>query len=125
MPKSKKVKHLAEGKYRIIKISKEAIFEFIYESIIDNQKVYFNLLSDLNFTSHHDINFETGEFITLIGNDSDKLQLPEGVDLQQLMINMKDTADTLYAPNRYVELSLEEIMTIQSKGASKFAKEEV
>jgi ATP-dependent DNA helicase RecG len=31
--------------------------------------------------------------------------------------------DTLYAPNRYVELSLEDIIEIQSKGTSKFAKE--
>lgn len=123
MPKSKKVKKLDDGKYRIIKISRAAIFEFIYESIIDNQKSFFDLLSDTNFTSHHDINFENGEFISLISNSSNNLQLPEGIDLQLLMANMKDTTDTLYAPNRYIELSLEDIIEIQSRGTNKFAKE--
>ena len=32
-----------ENKIRVIKIGKEALFEFIYEKIIDNQEQYFDV----------------------------------------------------------------------------------
>ena len=36
MANSKKVKHLKDDRCRIIKIDKDALFEFIYETMIDN-----------------------------------------------------------------------------------------
>jgi len=38
---SNKVKHLKNNTCRVIKIDKEALFEFIYEKMIDNQEEFF------------------------------------------------------------------------------------
>ena len=39
----KQEKTIPDGKYRVIKIGKDALFEFIYESIIDNQECFFDV----------------------------------------------------------------------------------
>ena len=44
MKKQKKQKKLDENTVRVIKISKEALFEFIYESFIDEQKRFSTLM---------------------------------------------------------------------------------
>ena len=115
-----KNKKLDKGKYRVIKISKEALWEFIYESVIDNQEIFFDVSDGTTIASFFDINFERGDFICLIKNCVDEeptkvLQLPEGIDLQVLLNNMEDTTSTMYQPNRYKEFSLDEIMSLQSK----------
>lgn len=116
-----KTRKLQDNKYRIIKISKEALFEFIYESIIDNQKNFFDVTDETKITSHFDIDYATGEFIALIHNSSQNikkaLELSEDINLKKLLHKMNDTTTTLFAPNRYVELSLDEILTIQNDKA--------
>jgi hypothetical protein len=115
MPKRKN-NNLNDNKFRIIKISRDALFEFIYESVIDKQGSFFDITDVTKVVSHHDINFDTGEYICLIHNDNNEtLQLPKEIDLNKLLSKMPDTTKTMYAPNRYVELSLDEIINIQSK----------
>ena len=111
---------LTKDRYRIIKISKDALWEFIYESIIDNQEVFFDISDGTTITSHFDIDFEKGNLICLINNSLDieptkMLQLPEGIDLQALLNNMEDTTDTMCQPNRYKEFTFDEIKGLQSK----------
>jgi hypothetical protein len=115
MPKSKKAKNLKNNQYRIIKISKDALFEFIYESIIDKQAAFFDIPDVTKIVSHHNVNFETGEYIIIVHNDNKKtLKLPEDIDLGKLLSRMPDTTSTLFSENRYVELTLKEIKDIQS-----------
>ena len=111
-------KEIEKDKFRVIKISKEALWEFIYESVIDNQEEFFDVSDVARFTSHFDINFKTGDFICLLHDNGDdtspkELQLPKEINLPLLLKKMKDTTDTLYQPKRYRDYTLDEIKAIQ------------
>ena len=111
-------KTLDENSVRVIKISKEALFEFIYEKFIDDEEIFFDV-NLLDVTSTFDINFERGEFICCVSKLEDAngnvLRLPEGIDLQTLMINIPDTTATMFADNRYKEFTKEELVELSKK----------
>ena len=110
MARSKKVFNLKDDHYRIIKISKEALLEFVYETINDHQESIFDIGDATRIVSHHYMDYDTGEYICLIRNTKGKaLDRPEGIDLEALVKKLPDTTDTLYKPGRYVEMTLEEI----------------
>ena len=116
----KKKRQLEKDRYRIIKLSKEALWEFIYESVLDKQEVYFDLSDGTEITAHFDINFETGDFVALVRNSVDDepmkgLRIPDGIDLQGLLERMEDTTSSMYQPDRYKEYSLDEIIALQSE----------
>ena len=116
MARNKKVFNLKDDHYRIIKISKEALFEFLYESIIDHQESFFDIGDATRIVSHHHLDHDTGEYICLVRNNKDKsLERPEGIDLEALIKKLPDTTETLYKPNRYVEMTMDEIKEILEK----------
>ena len=108
-------KKLDKDSVRVIKISKEALFEFIYEKFIDDQETFFDIDS-LDVISTFDINFERGEFICCVSKVEDAegkiLKLPEEIDLQQLMKNIPDTTSTMFADGRYKEFTKEELIML-------------
>jgi hypothetical protein len=109
-----------KNKYRIIKISQDALCEFICESIIDNSGDFFDVSDVTEITSHHYVDFKNGNYICLVKSINDDetakaLELSAEIDLQKLLNNMEDTTDSLYQPNRYKEFSLDEIKALQSK----------
>ncbi|MBP3329158.1 MAG: hypothetical protein J6L91_09645 [Clostridia bacterium] len=111
-------KDLDENSVRVIKISKEALFEFIYENFIDDAEIFFDVnLSDV--ISSFDINFERGEFICCVSKAEDTngnvLKLPKEIDLQNLMVNIPDTTATMFADNRYKEFTKEELVKLSKK----------
>lgn len=114
----KRKKHLNEDSVRVIKISKEAIFEFIYENFIDELELYCDV-NALDVTSSFDINFERGEFICCIYKSEDAngniLKLPEEIDFQQLMENIPDTTSTMFADDRYKEFTKEELVELSKR----------
>ncbi len=111
-------KKLDENSVRVIKISKEALFEFIYEKFIDGEEIFFDV-DLLDVVSTFDINFERGEFICCVSKAEDAegriLKLPEEIDLQQLMENIPDTTSTMFAGNRYKEFTKEELVELSKK----------
>lgn len=111
-------KTLDENSVRVIKISKKALFEFIYEKLIDDEEMFFDV-DLLDVTSTFDINFERGEFICCVSKSEDAngniLRLPEGIDLQTLMMNIPDTTATMFADNRYKEFTKEELVELSKK----------
>lgn len=113
-----KRKKLSQNTVRVIKIGKEALFEFIYEKFIEDQQTYFDV-DPLEVMNTFDVNFERGEFIfcTHIAEDKDGniLLLPEEIDLQQVMKNISDTTSTMYANNRYREYTKDEMVRISKK----------
>ena len=118
----KKKKQLEKDKYRVMKISKDALWEFIYESVIDKQESFFDVSDGTKISTFHDIDFESGSYICLVkssAGDETPMALPppEGIDLQALLKNMEDTTGSLYQPNRYKELSIEEIKDMQARNA--------
>ena len=114
----KKRKKLDENRVRVIKISKEALFEFIYEEFIADVERFFDVDS-LDVVSSFDINFERGEFICCVSRSEDAngnfLELPEEIDLQNLMANIPDTTSTMFADNRYREFTKEELIELSKK----------
>ena len=115
----KKKKQLEKDKYRVIKISKDALWEFIYESVIDKQESFFDVSDGTEITTFHDIDFKSGSYICLVKSSADDespmaLQLPEEIDLQALLKSMEDTTSSLYQPNRYKEFSIDEIKDLQA-----------
>ncbi len=105
-----------KDKYRIIKISKEALYEFIYEKFIENQEEYLNV-NALEVMNSFEIDFQNGQFIFIAHKSEDEdeniIPLPKEIDLKELMNKMEDTTSTMFCENRYVELSLKEIIEMQ------------
>lgn len=108
-----KEKSIPKGKYRVIKISKDALFEFIYESIIDKQECFFDVSDGTNIVTSFDINWDTGELICVARNEyGENEHLQFDFDTKELISKLQDTTNTLYAENRYIEMSEEEIKNI-------------
>ncbi|AVK47241.1 hypothetical protein AXY43_03955 [Clostridium sp. MF28] len=107
-----------KDKYRIIKISKEALFEFIYEKFIENQEEYLDV-NALEVMNSFEIDFQNGNFIFTAHKSEDEngniTPFPKEIDLAKLMDKMKDTTSTMFSKNRYVELSLKEVIDIQER----------
>ena len=111
-------KKLDENSVRVIKISQEALFEFIYEKFIDDEEIFFDV-DLLDVISTFDINFERGEFICCVSKaedaDGKMLKLPEEIDLQRIMKNIPDTTATMFVENRYKEFTKEELVELSKK----------
>ena len=110
---SKKVKHMQRNTCRVIKIEREALFELIYETMIDGLEEYFDLLDCTVVTSHHKLNPENGEYICLVIDDRDKL--PDNIDIDDLLSKIPQTTTSLYSPNRYKEITFDEIRNLLGK----------
>lgn len=109
----KKEKTIPEGKYRIIKIGKDALTEFIYESIIDNQESFFDVTDGTKIVTRFEMNWDTGELICVARNEySENEHLQFDIDTKELMSKLQDTTNTMYADNRYIEMSKEEIKNL-------------
>ena len=103
-------KRIPEDKYRIIKIGKEAIFEFLYESFIENVESFFDVSDGTTIVTGFDIDWEKGEFICIARNElSENEHLQFDVDVNQLLSRIVTTTDTLFNDNRYIELSKADI----------------
>ena len=122
-------KRIPDKKYRVIKISGKALFEFIYESFIDNQNSFFdvsdkNASGESSIVTAFDIDWDTKELICVarneLGND-EKLQFPD-IYTRVLLSKLQDTTSSLYKDNRYIELSEQQISDIQSGKPSDCSK---
>ena len=111
-------KRIPNDKFRIIKMGREALFEFICENIIAEQDRLLNLDSRAAVVSCFEIDWEKGELIFLVRNERarrDDLQLPDEIDLGLLMEKLADTTGSLFSSRRqYVDLTLDEIIQIQN-----------
>ena len=106
----KQEKTIPEGKYRIIKIGKDAIFVVLREYIIDNQEDFFDVTDGTKIVTHFEIDWNNGEFICIARNEyGENEYLQCDVDTTELLLKMQDTTETMFIDKRYVEMSKEEI----------------
>lgn len=88
-----------ENTVRVIKIGKKALFEFIYEHMIDETECHMNV-DDTSVLTSFDIDWERGEFIFCASKLDDKfgkfLKLPDEIDLKKVMKNIPDTTVSMY-----------------------------
>ncbi len=117
---NKSYSRLDDNTVRILKISKKALFEFIYESMLDGQESFLDV-NCLDVVNAFDINFEQGDFIMCAykseNSKGEILQLPESIDLQAVMKNIDDTTDSMYNPNsiRYRDYTKEELIELSKE----------
>lgn len=108
-----------KDKVRVIKISKEALFEFIYEKFNECQADFLDV-DPLEVSNWFDIDLESGQFIYCAIRSEDEsgnfLAMPKGVDLKKVMKNLPDTTDSMFSPDhkRYRELTKEELTEISN-----------
>ena len=111
----KEHKQLSENNVRVIKISKEVLFEFIYEKIIENQETYFDV-DPISVADTFDADFQNGRFIFCVHKSEDKngniIRFPDEIDLQKLMLRLPDTTPSMYQNDRYVEYTKDELIEL-------------
>lgn len=110
---NKKIKKMKDDNYRIIKISADALFEYIYEHFIDEQEK--NIDVDIrNVKNTYTVDWENKSFIFCAYNSKDKdgnyVSFP--VDIEKLVKKLPDTTDTMYDDNRYKDYSEKELLKI-------------
>lgn len=107
----KKEKKIPDGKYRIIKIGKEALTEFIYDSINENARRLFDVSDETSIVKCYDIDWKKGELLLIARNEYvENEHLQFDFDTDELLKKLGNTATTLYTDEkRYIELTKEEI----------------
>lgn len=112
-------KHMiSEEHVRMIKISKEALFEFIYEKFIDDADIFFDV-NLLDVISSFDMDWENGQFIFCVHKSEDAdgniIPFPEEIDLQQVMKKIPDTTSSMYRKHRYHEYTKQELIALSKE----------
>ncbi len=106
----KNEKTIPEGKYKIIKIGKDAIYEVLREYIIDNQEDIFDVTDGTNIVTHFEIDWNNVEFICVARNEyGENEHLQCNIDTTELLSKIPDTTETIFIDKPYVEMSEEEI----------------
>lgn len=111
-----KKKHIDQDKVRVIKIGKEALFEFIYENFVAEQGDLFDV-EPTSVCDYFDINYERGEFIFLVCKNEDEngniLCLPKETYLKNIMKKIPYTTDSMFSGDvHYREYTKEELISL-------------
>lgn len=101
-----KVKRLKDGEIRVLRISEKAIEEFLWEMLIEKLKDYFDLLDPTTVCCELDIDFDKRDLIFVVRDK--KEYCPDKSDFGEIADFVGETAETLFAPNRYVRLKKDE-----------------
>lgn len=110
-----KKQQMEDSEVRVIKVGREALFEFIYEKIADDLGDYFDV-DRLSVMSTWDMDWENGQFIFCVHKDEDAdghvVPLPPEIDLGRLMQTMPDTTSSLYSADRYRVCTKDELIAL-------------
>ena len=109
---------MTENDVRVIKIGKEALFEFIYEKFVEDQDTYLDV-DAIGVSDHFEIDFENGQFIFCAIKSEDEngnfLSMPEEVDLKKLLKKLPDTTVSMFSPKRYKEYTKEDLVRLSKE----------
>ncbi|MBQ3044618.1 MAG: hypothetical protein IJD49_01565 [Clostridia bacterium] len=101
---------IPDGKYRVIKIGKDAVYEAMREYFTDNAEVFFDISDSTTAVTRFDIDWDKGEFICIARNElPENEHLQFDIDTDKLFSRLENTTDTLFSRNRYVEMSESDI----------------
>lgn len=101
---------IPDGKYRVIKIGKDAVYEAMREYFMDNAEVFFDISDSTTAVTRFDIDWDKGEFICIARNElPENEHLQFDIDTDKLFSRLENTTDTLFSRNRYVEMSESDI----------------
>ena len=90
---------------RVVKIDKEAVYEFIYENFIANQREFLGVNS---------ADWEKGEFIFTVHKQEDVegeiISLPKEIEIQELLEKLPITTDSVLSAGQiYKDYTFEEL----------------
>lgn len=112
---SKQKKTMDEKDVKIIKISKEALFEFIYEKFIEDQEQFLEV-NPLEVIDTFDMDWENGTFIFCAYKSEDSkgnmITLSEEINLRQLMEKIPDTTSSMFKDNRFCKYTKSELIEL-------------
>ena len=99
---------------RVIKIDKDALFEFIYENFIAQQEDILDIEESVGVLNHSDIDWDAREFIFMAHNSEDAdeniISLPKEVDVKKVMKIIPATTDSVLSPGKnYKDYTFEEL----------------
>lgn len=101
---------IPDGKYRVIKIGKDAVYEAMREYFKDNAEVFFDISDSTTAVTRFNIDWDKGEFICIARNElPENEHLQFDIDTDKLFSRLENTTDTLFSRNRYVEMSESDI----------------
>ena len=98
---------------RVVKIDKEALYEFIYENFIAQQEELLDI-SKSEVMNDFAIDWEKGEFLFTAHRQENMagelISLPQGVNTKSLLENLPVTTDSVLKPNQiYKDYSFEDL----------------
>lgn len=109
--KKKGKKKIPENTYRVIKISKEALYEFIYESFIANQEIFLDISDCTSVVNAFAVDWEESSFTFIARNAEDDCDSLDEIDVQKFSKAISDTTSTMYAEGGYIDLSYKQLKT--------------
>ena len=110
---------MKQDEARVIKISREALFEFIYEKFIESQDDYLDVKAT-DVSDFFEIDFDRGDFLFCAINSEDEKgnfrTLPKEVDLKKVMQHIPDTASSMFQIEpRYRAYTIKELTELSKK----------
>jgi hypothetical protein len=113
--RKRKKQDMNENDVKVIKISKEALFEFIYEQFIANEELFLDV-SPLDVSNSFEMDWENGQFIFCAHKSEDLngnyISFPKEIDLQKVMKNIPDTTSTILSANRFRKYTKGELIEL-------------
>lgn len=95
-------KRLKKGEARVIRIGKDAIFEFLCETMMENGCEYFDLHDVTKVTFQMTWDQNTNEFTCVVCNSEEA----DAVDAELISKKVELTTDTMFRKNRYKEIEI-------------------
>ena len=110
---------MKDNECRIIKIDKDALYEFIYENFIANHEELMDMDAVGNMNTFA-INWEAGEFIFCAHKDEnehgDIVSFPKDIDVNELLKVIPATTNSILEPGEnYRDYSFDELRELQKK----------
>ena len=101
---------------RVVKIDKKAVYEFIYENFIANQKELFGVNSS-DVINNFEMDWKKGEFILTAYKQEDAegeiISLPKEIEIKELLKKLPFTTDSVLSAGQiYKDYTFEELSRI-------------
>ena len=101
---------------RVVKIDKEAVYEFIYENFIANQRELLGVNS-ADVINNFEMDWKKGEFIFTAHKQEDAegeiISLPKEIEIQELLEKLPITTDSVLSAGQiYKDYTFEEISRV-------------
>ena len=101
---------------RVVKIDKKAVYEFIYENFIANQKELFGVNSS-DVINNFEMDWEKGEFIFTAykqeGAEGEIISLPKEIEIKELLKKLPFTTDSVLSAGQiYKDYTFEELSRV-------------